>query len=99
MKKVRNVIVTIATTSEMMLFVIEIAVPVSPSTFDAPPFETASRILSTMWYFVCRKPSRPRPFVRSSTYPGSAWTKSFTWLTSVGMKRKPSPTIAPIART
>ena len=46
---------TIATTSEMMLFVTEIAVPVSPSTFDAPPFETASRILSTMWYFVCEE--------------------------------------------
>ena len=41
MKKVRNVIVMIATTSEMMLFVTEIAVPVSPRTFDAPPLETA----------------------------------------------------------
>ena len=37
MKKVRNVIVTIATTSEITLFVIEIAAPVRPSTFVAPP--------------------------------------------------------------
>ena len=67
MKKVRNVIVMIARTSETMLFVIEIAVPVRPRTFDAPPLATPSRILSTMWYFVSRKPSLPRPLVRSST--------------------------------
>ncbi len=36
-------------------------------TFEAPPLFTASLIFSTMWYFVSRKPSRPRPLVRSST--------------------------------
>ena len=40
MKKVRKVIVMIARTSEMTLFVIEIAAPVRPSTFEAPPLLT-----------------------------------------------------------
>ena len=86
MKKVRKAIVIAATTSEITLFVIEIAAPVSPSTLVAPPSSTAVRIFSTIWYFVSRKPSLPFPLVRSSTYPGTAWTKSLTWLTSVGMK-------------
>ena len=65
MKKVRKTIVTVATTIVITLFVTESAAPARPSTFDAPPFSTASRTFSTMWYFVSRKPSRPRPFVRS----------------------------------
>ena len=67
MKKVRNAIVIVATTSEITLFVIESAAPVRPSTFVAPPSLTAFRIFSTMWYFVSRKPSLPFPLVRSST--------------------------------
>src|SRR5438067_949492 len=39
-----------------------------------------------MWYFVSRKPSRPRPLVRSWTYPGTASTNLFTWSTRVGMR-------------
>ncbi len=67
MKNVRKAIVIVARTRETTLFVIEIAAPVSPSTLEAPPSFTCSRIFSTMWYFVSRKPSRPRPLVRSST--------------------------------
>ena len=44
---------------------IETAAPVSPSTFVAPPLFTCSRIFSTMWYFVSRKPNLPLPCVRS----------------------------------
>ena len=67
MKNVRNAIVIVAITSEITLFVIVIAAPVRPSTFEAPPLFTCSRIFSTMWYFVSRKPNRPFPLVTSST--------------------------------
>ncbi len=67
MNSVRNATLIVATTIVITLFVIEIAAPVSPSTLVAPPFRTASLTFSTMWYFVSRKPSLPRPFVTSST--------------------------------
>ena len=66
MKYVRAMIVIVAATIVSTLFVIEIAVPESPKTLLAPPSSTASRMRSTMWYFVSRKPNRPRPSVRSS---------------------------------
>ncbi len=68
MKKVRAAIVITATTIVSTLLVIEIAVPERPNTFfAAPPSSTACRTRSTMSYFVWRKPSLPRPLVRSST--------------------------------
>ena len=36
------------------------------NSFDAPPWCSAFRALSTRWYLLCRKPSRPRPLVRLS---------------------------------
>ncbi len=67
MKKVMKMIVTVATIAVMIPFVIAIAVPVRPSTFDAPPASTASRTRCVMWYFDSRKPRRPRRCVMSST--------------------------------
>jgi hypothetical protein len=52
---------------ERLLFVIESAAPETPRRRLAPPLFTCSRIFSTMWYFVSRKPSRPRPCVMSCT--------------------------------
>ena len=42
------------------------AVPAPPARRFTPPVSTASLTRSTMWYFVSRKPSLPRPAVRSS---------------------------------
>ena len=67
MKKVMNMIVTVATIAVMIPFVIASAVPVRPSTCDAPPSSTASRTRSVTWYFDSRNPSRPRRCVMSST--------------------------------
>ena len=67
MKKVRKTIVTVAAMIVMMLFVTVSAAPERPSTRFAPPFFTCARTFSTTWYFVSRKPSRPRPCVRSWT--------------------------------
>ena len=67
MKNVRKTIVTVAATTEMTLFVTETAAPDSPNSFFAPPALTCSRTFSTMWYLRSRKPSRPRPCVRSWT--------------------------------
>ena len=58
--------VTTPATIERMLLVTAIVVPVRPKTLAAPPVATAFRTFSTMWYFVSRKPRRPRPFVTSS---------------------------------
>ena len=60
-------IVTVARTIVITLFVTESAAPERPSTFEAPPFSTCARTFSTTWYFVSRKPRRPRPCVTSST--------------------------------
>ena len=92
MKKVRNVIVTIATTSEITLFVIEIAVPVSPSTFDAPPF--VDRVPDLLDDVVLRlEEAEPAAALRQvvDVARERAWTKSLTWLTSVGMKSEADP--------
>ena len=67
MKKVRKAIVTVAITAVMTPFVTATAVPENPSSFDAPPWESASRTRSVIWYSRSRKPSLPRPAVRSST--------------------------------
>jgi hypothetical protein len=66
MKNVMNAIVTVATTAVITPFVSASAVPERPNSFCAPPSWRASRALSTRWYLVWRKPSRPLPFVRSS---------------------------------
>ena len=55
MKKVMNVIVTLATTIVTTLLVMDSAVPLKPKSFDAPPLLSACLIFSTMWYFVSRK--------------------------------------------
>ena len=49
----------------MTLFVTESAAPDNPRAFFAPPDLTCSRTFSTTWYLRSRKPSRPRPCVRS----------------------------------
>ena len=67
MKRVRNAIVSVATTAVTTPFVTASAVPEIPSSLDAPPSEIASRTRSVMWYSRSRKPRRPRPAVRSST--------------------------------
>jgi hypothetical protein len=67
MKKVMKMIVTVATTIVITPLATLIATPDRPSTLVAPPSLTASLIRSWMWYFVSRNPSRPRPFVMSST--------------------------------
>ena len=59
MKMVMNVIVTSATIAVMIPFVIATAVPVRPSTADAPPDSTASRTRWVTWYFDSRKPEPP----------------------------------------
>ena len=63
----RKAIVTVAITAVITLFVTARAVPERPSSFEAPPSSIASRTRSVMWYSVSRKPSFPRPSVRSST--------------------------------
>src|SRR2546423_1751151 len=68
MKKVRKTMVIVAAMIVITLLVIEIATPDRPSTLDAPPFRTAFLTFSTTWYFVSRKPSRPRPCVWSSRW-------------------------------
>ena len=67
MKKVMKTIVIDATTIVITPFATETATPERPSTFAAPPVLTAWLIRSWMWYFVSRKPRRPRPCVRSCT--------------------------------
>ncbi len=67
MKKVRKAIVTVAITAVTTPFVTASAVPENPSSLDAPPSASASRTRSVIWYSRSRKPSRPRPAVRSST--------------------------------
>ena len=59
--------VTVATIAVMIPLVIASAVPVRPSTVEAPPFSTALRTRSVTWYFDSRNPSRPRLCVTSST--------------------------------
>ena len=59
--------VTVATIAVITLRVTEIAVPVAPSSRSALPLWIALLTFSTRWYLVSRKPSLPRPFVRSST--------------------------------
>ena len=65
MKNVMKVIVTVASTTLTTPFARASAVPEMPKSLEAPPVLSASRALSTRWYFVSRNPSRPRPFVRS----------------------------------
>jgi hypothetical protein len=60
-------IVTVAAMIVITLFVTESAAPERPSTFAVPPFFTWARTFSTTWYLRSRKPSRPRPWVRSCT--------------------------------
>ena len=67
MKRVRNAIVSVATIAVTTPFVTASAVPETPSSLDAPPSASASRTRSVIWYSRSRKPSRPRPEVRSST--------------------------------
>ena len=67
MNRVRKAIVSVATTAVTTLFVTATAVPERPSSFVAPPSAIASRTRSTIWYSRSRKPSFPRPAVRSST--------------------------------
>ena len=67
MKKVRNAIVIVATTSEITLFVIESAAPVRPSTFDAPPlFDRRPDLLDDV-VLRLEEAEPPPPLVRSST--------------------------------
>ena len=96
MKNVRKTIVTVAATTVITLFVTESAAPERPSTLVAPPFLTCARTFSTTWYLRSRKPSRPRPWVRSWTYVGDASTKPFTSSTSFGTKLAPTTAITPI---
>ena len=70
MKNVMNAIVTTPATNVITLRVTSSAAVAPPARRPEPLPFTASWTRSTTWYFVSRKPSGPRPCVRSCDVAG-----------------------------
>ena len=89
MKKVRKAIVIVATTIEITLFVTEIAAPGQAEHLRRAALLDLLPDLLDDVVLRLEEAEPAAPLGQVVDVVGSAWTKSFTWLTSVGTKAKP----------